>query len=388
MDGISFDTNAWAGALDTSQAAGALPTGRLNGQAIVVLNKDSAFSVNDAAEEMSFGRSERVEKEKPLNERELGAFETHIPPMAELEAILKSMQEEDAARDLKQLAKSLLQVASNREDPLAVVGKRFSDPSKQYVALAAAIHEARQDPAARVELEVLRDALARLEERQGVAIRAGLNTLDVAAAYGPRAEDGDTFRAAYRDSVLGEESLAQSFKILLERFGEQSFESGTALLLKALAADMASMRPSLEPTRLNAILQDVYQLQAAGTVLTRCRALCERLAQQFLLILKPIDLTKDLVSLTTEAIATAWTFFEMARRYKITRKPKKHEDDKEPEEEEEGEVRENKLVAFLSGIMSAVRAMPPKLFPTDDHRMSTIDAVQESLDKVLLEGDE
>ncbi len=389
MDGINSDPKVRATALDFQQMVqnvGTPPTGRLNGQTIVV--QPNAFSVTNAAEEMSFGHSEKAEKEKPLEERAAKAFEIHIPAMAELEEIFKTMQEDDAARNLKQLAKSLVQVARNQGNLLQAASERFSDPSKQYLALAAAIHEASQDPGARLELEVLRDALATLEEQQNKEIRAGLNTLDAAAEYGPHAEDGDTFRAAYRDAVFGEGTLAENFKVLLDRFGDQSFESGTALLLKALAADLSAMRPSLEPIRLNAILQDVYQLQAAGTMLARCRALCERLAREFLLRLKPIDLTKELVKLTTELPATEWTFTDMTRRYKITRKPKKDEEDEAEEEEEDDEVKENKLVAFLGGIMTALRAMPPKLFPTDDHRLNAITAVQGSLDKILLEDSE
>jgi type III secretion protein W len=390
MDGINFDPKVRAAVSNfqqMNQDVGAPPTGRLNGQMIVV-HKDSAFSVNNAAEEMSFGRSESVEKEKPLDERQVKAFDVRIPSMAELEEIFKTMQEDDAARALKQLAKNLVQVARNQGNPLQAASERFSDPTKQYAVLAAAIHEATQDPGARLELEVLRDALATLEGQKNREIRAGLNTLNAAAEYGPRAEDGDTFRAAYRDAVFGEGTLAESFKALLDRFGDQSFESGAALLLKALAADLGAMRPSLEPIRLNAILQDVYQLQAAGTVLARCRALCERLAREFLLRLKPIDLTKELVKLTTELPPTEWTFSDMVRRYKITRKPKKNEDDESEEEEDDKELKENKLVAFLGGIMTALRAMPPKLFPTDDHRLNAIDAVQESLDKILLEDSE
>ncbi|MES2771879.1 MAG: type III secretion system gatekeeper subunit SctW [Pseudomonadota bacterium] len=409
MDGINFDprfdaNKALANALEMQQAAQRAytlpPTGRLSGQ-VLVLNKDTAFSVTNMAEEISFVRAEKVEQSRSTDERGIAQFEVYIPPMSEIEATLKAMQDEDAARGLKNLAKALVQIAAQRGDVLGEVGARFADPSKQYMLLAAAIHEAEQDPRARAEFERLRDAMALLQDRKDAAIRAGFNTIAVAAEFGATAEAADTFRAAYRDAVLGAASLASTFKQLLERFGDQRFESGVALLLKALAADLKAMRPSLEPVRLHAILQDVYQLQAAGTVLIRCRTLCDRLAREFLLILRAIDLTKDLVDMTTDMTPMPWTFAEMARRYRVTKKPKKdqekgeqgrqngkgRQEEDEPDEEEDEPLRENKLVAFLSGVMGALRAMPVKLFPSEDHRLNTIAAVQESLDKILLEDE-
>ena len=152
----------------------------------------------------------------------------------------------------------------------------------------------------------------------------------------------------------------------MERFGEDHFERGAALLTKALAEDLAAATPSREPAKLNEILQDLYQLQTIKTVLLRCQNACKRLFNFSQISLQPFALAKELIGLASEKTVTSWGLRDIAKRL--------HVDDDE------------QIGAFMADLMSAIRIMPPKVFPSDEHRLRAIDAAQECLDIAELGG--
>lgn len=46
------------------------------------------------------------------------------------------------------------------------------------------------------------------------------------------------------------------------------------------------------------------------------------------------------------------------------------------------------LTVFYTGILNAIRAMPVKLFPSEDHRLRAMAAAQEVLEQHLFESDQ
>src|SRR5690554_8214749 len=84
------------------------------------------------------------------------------------------------------------------------------------------------------------------------------------------AEDAQALQAAYSDLILGEVTLGDTLGRMLEQFGEEGFEKGLAGMLRALGDDLSAARPSTEPTRLQALVGDLYQLEVTQTLLERC----------------------------------------------------------------------------------------------------------------------
>lgn len=362
---------------------------------------DMRSVLTEAAEEITFSFEGRVEEEKTLEER----ISDYKPPrvvMADrVTEVLQTMLDEEAAAQLERLAKQLAEACTRRQDVLSAVRRWNADPSKQYLALSYALQSQYAEQLAPHQREVLRDGLDRLVMQQGDAVFAGLNTVGEAAQFGVGREQVDLFRRTYRDAVLGYANFSQTLCLLVERFGEQ-LESGARLLQQALASDLAAVRPSLEPARLQAILQDLYQLSAAVTGLQHCRVVAARMAQlEGGAALSPLALMKDLAQWTVEAWLLAYQVSYLLKRH-LPEQERTMRDGRHGgggREREEGQHQEMELgeddgedpelrrqVVFLNGVLEVLRALPPKLFQSHDHRMQAIAVVQQVLDGLLLES--
>jgi type III secretion protein W len=330
-----------------------------------VLHASDKFTLTKAAEEMSFGFSEKTET-KTIRQRNVVAPQRQkILPLAEIENLFRSMKDDRAAQELGQISSRVISSLKSNKSPRRFLQERFSDPSKRYLAIAYALGELQQNGGTPHEIERLHDLLAEAEAFEGGAIRAGLNTVEVAAEFGA-AEEGDRFRKVYRDAVIGYESFAATLDGVLTQFGDEGFDKGVRLLLKALAADLQAARPSSEPARLHAILQDLFHLKSVSTVLHRCRAMVERMIDaKAVAALNPIALTRDLLHVASETYVCPYHFSDLARKYGIA----------------EGEPQ----VTFFTGAMGAMRSMPLKAFKNEELRFKAIDAVQTALDAILLE---
>jgi type III secretion protein W len=334
-----------------------------NGGFVIPANHE--FNLTDAAEELSFAFAEKTES-RTVKERSISTHQKpKVPPQQEVEKLFRSMQDERAARDLKQIAGRLITLLREGKSPRQFLEERFSDPLKRYLAIAYAIEEIKQRDGTPAEIERLHDLLAETEARDGASIRAGINTMDMAAEFGATAADGDKFRKVYRDAVIGYESFAATLDSVLTQFGDTQFDNGVRLLLKGLSVDMNATAPSLDPARLHAILQDLFNLEAVTTVMQRCRQMVDRLDRAGLVkALNPIALARDLLQITAEPYVTAYHFADLARKYDVR--------DEDPQ------------VALFSGAMGAIRGMPPKVFRTEEMRLKAIEAAQAALDAILL----
>lgn len=346
-------------------AAGVM--GRLFGSEDVMIEKKSV-NLTDAAEEMAFGMASKVET-LTLRQRVIKQGKApEVPAQAEVEAIFRSMQDDEGARDLQSFAGQINSLIRGRQSPRRILRDRFADPAKRYLATAYALKELQQSGAPANEVEALTDFLAEMEATDGSFIRAGLNTIETAAEFGATAEQNDLFRKVYRDAVVGYESFTSALDKVLTQFGDEHFEKGARLLIKALSHDLHAARPSSEPVRLHAILQDLYSLQAVSTVLIRCRTIVAKTsAASKTEGLTPISVARDLLQLAADAYVTAYHFSDVARKYSV--------------------LTDDAQIVFFSGAMSAMRNMPNKVFRNDESRLKCIDAAQSALDALLLDED-
>jgi type III secretion protein W len=348
----------------------------------------STFSLTDMAEEITSILAEKVE-DKTLEERNIDDYkEPEIPDIVTIMALLGEMKDEAAANDIDAFSKRLIQAAQNRNSLLLAVRKWNPDPSKQYLALAHAINTA-QGADKRV-IEALRDELQDTLAKNGPAIRAGINTVEQAGAFGANKPAVDLFRATYRDAVLGQATLAETLLLLIQRFGDE-LEAGISLLRQALGADLAALQPSCEPEHLHAILEDLYQLTVAVTVLQRCRLMVDRLERGYPAAkLQALTLMQDIVKWTAESWIINYHATQLIEKYHLDQYEERDQtqDQTQQSEDEDKEPTEDLLsdvqIIFLNGLMDVLRSLPVKIFITPEHRLQAMTAVQQVLDATLL----
>lgn len=390
-----LNPNAYLGDVPQSREQWYKPAGGSNiGQA--------QRSLADAAEEMSWAIAEEVE-DRTLEERSL---EEYTAPnglkLEEIEALLQLMRDEGAGHDIGESAARLITLARERKD-LMLASHRWSRESgsqygyrgemKQYAALVYALHDAEAKGESPRVLESLRDAAERCMQDHGPQIRAGINTAQQAAIFGQNRDAVDRFRATYQDAVLGQASFSATLQLVLERFGDE-LERGIELLRKALGADMAALQPSREPERLNAVLQDLYQLATAANILQRCRAIVQRLQQYVLLNdLQPLTLMQDLVGWTIEPWVMGYHVTLLLDKYcpaddEIHPEYRGSKDQSEGEggdgEESDEDDAETTRIVLLHGVLTVMRDLPPKVFASDEHRLQAMEAIQQVLDAKLI----
>ena len=357
---------------DPTQAFAALQgrVGNLRGeQVLVVLKKDAASILADAAEEVSMMHSEKVEK-KNFSERRFD-IDTPMDLMGirEIQAYLRSAGLLDDQARMLELARRM---QAARGDPRALAREQSRDPAHQYVLLQFALNDAMENKQPREVIERLQDALADLEMESGPLIRASLNTMATATAHAPTPQGRALFQETYRDIVLGHNTLAQTLLLVLERLGGASgndFKAGLLGLIKALGADLSATRPSTEASRLQALVQDLYHLEVASTVLEGCHALAERMAERHgVRTLVPLDMMKELIGFTGERWVSMMRFVDMAARYRLTEIPE--------------------LIAFHFATRELLRQMPVKVFSDLDTRQAVLDGAQSALDQAIREEEE
>ena len=337
-------------------------TGTWRGERATV--KDAASSLADAAEEISLHNSEKVES-KRFGERKCeGEKTTQIQAIEDIRAYLDACQAYDDPQKLAHLAKRMLEHGS---DPRGLARRESQDPSQQFMLLQYALHEGEQGGADFDALEHLRDALADLEMEAGPQIRAGLNTIAVAAEFAVDGQGVSSFQSTYQDVVLGENSLSQTLQLLLQRLGGPEGDDlgrGMQSMIKALGHDLSAARPSTDSNRLQALVQDLYQLEVAATVLDGCRELGDRLAEKYAVArFGAAQLMTDLVAITGEKWVASSRFANLADRQGVH--------GIEPQ------------IVFHKAVKDLLREMPPRVFSDGDVRQSVLDAAQQALDEAI-----
>lgn len=352
----SFDNMSMRGGL---QGGGQALAGQYAGQQIQV---DDGLSVlADAAEEISLHHSEKAET-KHASERKKEA--TRPMELMSPEAIMAYMEAAQAFEDPEQLVQLAKRMLSGQGDPAAQAKQAFQGPTEQFMALQYALHQGEREGAPAEVLDALREALDDLEMEHGPRMRADVNTIGTAQEGARGHADVAQFQSTYRDVVLGNPSLAGTLKLALERFGDSDFAAGLARLTQALGQDLAAARPSADPTRLQNLVQDLYHLGVASTVLDASRELHARIGEQHgALSGTPVALMQDLVGISAEKWVSGARFTSLAEKF--------------------GATGVEAQIHFLTGVKLLVRDMPVKVFVDTDQRQTIFQAVQDALDAAI-----
>lgn len=337
-------------------------TGVYRGEQIRV--QDTATSVLDSAkEEITATGSEKAEARKSLSERRIGTDrQLPVQSLEEIKAYLDAMKRGDEQSKLEEFAKAVLQRKGG--NPREQARQAFDDPTDQFVALQFALGQAQASGADPDLIADLQDAIDELEEDHGPRIWSGLNSAQAAAAFATTAAEASQFRGTYRDVVLGAEGLAKTLDLLVERHGAQSLPTIVPSLIQALGDDLAALRPSREPEHLQAVLQDLYHLEVAVTVLDGAKELSTALATRHgMAPFDPVALMKETIALTGERWVSASRFNGLADKLGVS----------DP----------TARIQFLTGMKNLLRELPVKVFPDPDARQTLINAVQEALDAAI-----
>jgi len=246
------------------------------------------------------------------------------------------------------------------------------DPATQYMLLMLALLEGQEQGLSDDALEGLREAVADLELSAGPQIRASLNTVSVASEYGANAAEVAVFQGAYQDLVLGESSLSRTFSALIERLGGaqgDDLQRGLQGMVAALGADIAASRPSTDPRRLQSLIQDLYHLQVATTVLDGARDLAATLQarNQSGSALRPVELMKEMVTLSGEKWVASQRFTQLAERFDL--------------QQTEGKI------TFQTAVKGMLQQLPVQVFSDSEARQAVLSAAQEALDQAIDEED-
>jgi len=344
--------------------------------ATVQVAADANDILTDAAEEISFAHSEHVESHK-LEEREIESPPPlELPSIEAINAYLEAAAHEVPEDKLRQFVDDLKrQSQQGREGsgqgqsaagPREEARRQFRGVTEQFLALSYAAQQLAREGGHGALLDEVRGALEDLHDESGSHIRADFNSIDAAAAFG--AGDGtriQALQAAYRDAVLGGQDLSSMLRGALERFGDTDYRSAVRHLIRALGDDLASIQgSSAEPARLNAVLQDLYQLEVLATMLDGCQALTHKMGQKHGLTTANAGvLLQDIVSASGERWSNAGRFNAIADKH--------------------GAYTPSPRVTFLNSVRALVKSMPIKVFADTDSRSNVLDAAQGALDSAI-----
>ncbi len=240
--------------------------GLFEGQKVV--QTDAAAKGAEAAEEMTFAASEKVEK--TLSERKAGSKEALKASAAELaQHYVNQMAEPQASRKLHEFLDALKQMGSEatEEDIRQAVGEHFKDSSDQYSALSFAEDTLKREGGNPELLAKLGAVKAQLMKDAGPAIRSGLNIAADVLSYARQGLGNPAaLRDLYRDSILGGQSIGSMYTAILKRYDESQFSQSLEFLLRAAGSDLDGklMGSSMEAPQLKNAIDDIYHVQALG----------------------------------------------------------------------------------------------------------------------------
>jgi len=334
---------------------------------------DSSATLSEAAKDISrFMGQFRADL---LDGKRLTDLKMHTESEAgrpDREAALSFLAGAKVLTDPQALEQAIRALQSTTGNPREFARQHSQDPATQYMLLMLALLEGQEQGLSDDALEGLREAVADLELSAGPQIRASLNTVSVASEYGANAAEVAVFQGAYQDLVLGESSLSRTFSALIERLGGaqgDDLQRGLQSMVAALGADIAASRPSTDPRRLQSLIQDLYHLQVATTVLDGARDLAATLQarNQSGSALRPVELMKEMVTLSGEKWVASQRFTQLAERFDL--------------QQTEGKI------TFQTAVKGMLQQLPVQVFSDSEARQAVLSAAQEALDQAIDEED-
>lgn len=264
-------------------ASEAISLAQLHGEKVQVHKRSTQAILEDAAEELTFAYSEKVEKDmakRKIKSRTPKSIES-VAAAERVRAYLDKLPELEKNKRLSAFVEDLRKHSRNySQEQFRQAARQFSDDETlQYVALLSAQQQLMEGGASEDQLQTLNQAIHQLHRQEGPAIRAGLNISAVAAEHAQKTDLGDTqsLRTLYRDSVLDYQGLSQAYQKMTESHPAKSFPKTVRFILAALSADLSAAEHSVDKTRLQAVVKDIQQLRLLGGLHDNCTMLLDKM---------------------------------------------------------------------------------------------------------------
>ncbi len=254
--------------LDATLAEAQRQEGNFKGQTVVV--EDASTALANAAEEMTFAASEKVEKK--LSERKAGSKEALKLNADQLaDKYVNMMGDSQPPHKLHEFLDSLKKKGdkATEEDVRDLLKREFSDVSEQYAALAFAEEALQNEGGHEKLLGTVSSVKDTLLQEAGPAIRAGLNiAVDVLKFASQGLEQLDKLRELYRYAVLGRETVSEMYQAIMQRYGETRFPQALDFLIQAAGNDLDAhgLGPSMAPAHLETAVNNINYVQQMGNL--------------------------------------------------------------------------------------------------------------------------
>lgn len=243
--------------------------GALKGQAAVVIDQTSALA--DAAEEMGFAASEKIEKK--LSERKAGSKEGMRLNMTELAQRFVNMTgDSQASKKLQEFVDSMKKLGGEvTQDQIQQMLKDVigDDASEQFTALEyaeAVLEEEGGNPELLKTIKATKEALLK---EAGPAIRAGINIVGEVLAFSREGLDQiSSLKELYSFAILGRETAGEMYKAVMNRYGKGRFKEALEFLLRAAGSDLnaGGLGSSVESAQLETAVNNVCFVQHLGNL--------------------------------------------------------------------------------------------------------------------------
>ena len=342
-------------------------TGKVNGMSFAV-EVDPMAELMDSMEELSLQFEEKAQKK--VSQRRMG--EMQGPRMNYLKAVevwQSTFPDMPGPEFLARLLRNARQAieqgrGTDVQEFLKELARGSTDPSHQYAMLDILMKGCGESEKALFSL--LQDAQAQLERTHGPEIRAGLNIAQEINSRATSGEEMQAMRDMYRGEVMGFTSPQACFRALLASGGAAGLKSAIEFLIAGCGADMASVRPSMDPAVLGRILTDLQCLDVLQTVLDDLTALAARMTAQFgeSCQLGGVQLADRVLDMTEQSFVPPAVIAALISDCGIAR-----------------------LLAqmdFSRELIRLFRRLSPRLFARESARQQLVDSAQEHLDGLVM----
>jgi len=257
--------------------------GNYRGQQVVRVDINSLIA--DNAEEMTFFKSEEVEKKK-LSERKGRSSETNVQRLKELaEMLAHKIPDLGGKPKLDQFLEALKHLSDQSKAGLREQAERdFPDISQQYAALSYAVEalELEGTPESKKLAGEIKDLSAEMMDESRADIVAGLNVSADAARFAEAGLDSTQgLRDFYRTSVVGYENALGAFDGAMEKYGPAKFDEGLNFLIESIGSERGLTETSAPQAELEASVNDLYFVQFIGNSDSEMQAILERTEKAF-----------------------------------------------------------------------------------------------------------
>lgn len=343
--------------------------GQFRGQKVAKLDINSLIA--DAAEEMTFAASEKLEKK--LSKRKIGRRSgLKSRAMQQAEAYLKKLPDNLKKEKLQQFVDRLnKQGATSHKQILQDVKGFFKEQSHQFAGLLYARKMLTEQGASKELLNAVQAALDDCLDELEPQVDAGLDLLTTTAGFSSmgRSEVQQLWEY-YRNLVLKYDDLSGIHQSLSDKYSEDQFTEAISFLIKAVGQYLQSKDASIEPEELRHVIDDLYNLEVLGNLHRDAAGILEKMGSQFSLAVNTtaLDMMSRILALKNEK----WLRSDQVMRIV----------------DDVGIHDIEAKIYILRELKNFVRLIPLKVYEDPENRTKFVDIFQETLDIAIDQEEE